>query len=315
MVIGRVVAGIGGDGLMSIPTFLGSDLVPLRKRRLVGGIANLWYGSGAMLGIVVGGVINDHTSMGWRLAFLIQVPLSLVSAVVVFFLVKVPPKQSDKSYVARIDFLGALLTSSFLVFLVLGVNSGGNLVPWTHPLPPTMLSLSGISFVLFLRWEGRSSQPIIPVRLLRDRTVQASCLASIFTAMVAMPCIFYVPLFLQVLGDSPISAGIKVLPSLLGTSLGAVGVGYIMKKTGKYVWLLVMSIVVMISGIVLFTLHHEHSPRWLISMDYFLAGCGYNAVYTITQIACIAAVDHSQQAVVTSATCELWYSNQPTTIY
>ncbi|TQS33419.1 hypothetical protein Golomagni_06237 [Golovinomyces magnicellulatus] len=95
MIFGRVIAGIGGGGLMSISTFLCSDLVPLRQRGIIQGIGNLCFGSGAMLGGVFGGLMNDHTKMGWRLAFLIQVPPVLVSAVAVAFLVKVPPKQSD----------------------------------------------------------------------------------------------------------------------------------------------------------------------------------------------------------------------------
>ena len=83
MILGRVVAGIGGGGLMAISTFLGSDLVPLRRRGIVQGIGNICYGSGAMLGGVFGGFVNDRTEMGWRLAFFILVPPSLVSAVLV----------------------------------------------------------------------------------------------------------------------------------------------------------------------------------------------------------------------------------------
>lgn len=297
-------SGIGGGGLMSIPTFLGSDLVPLRRRGLVGGIANLWYGSGAMLGGVLGGFINDSTSMGWRLAFLVQVPLSLASALVVHLLVKVPPKQSDKSYLVRIDFLGGLLISSSLVFLVLGLNSGGNHVSWTDPMPLTLLSVSIIIFVAFIWWESKARQPIIPVNLLSDPTVQASCLSSLFLAMVSMTCIFYVSLYLPVLGDSPTEAGIKILPASLGTSFGALGAGYIMRRSGRYVWLLVVSIVILITGLILLTLQDESSHLLLTSGAYFLVGVGYNGVFTITQIACLAAVDHSQQAVVTSATCE-----------
>lgn len=71
MILGRVVAGVGGGGLICIATFLGTYLVPLRQRGLVQGIANIWYGSGAMVGGVVGGFLNDHTALGWRLAFLI----------------------------------------------------------------------------------------------------------------------------------------------------------------------------------------------------------------------------------------------------
>ncbi|KAF5678966.1 multidrug resistance protein fnx1 [Fusarium circinatum] len=302
MIIGRVVAGIGGGGLMSISTFLGSDLVPLRKRGIIQGLGNICYGSGAMLGGVFGGLINDHTSQGWRLAFLIQVPPVLVSAVAVHFLVRVPPKQSDKSFLARIDFMGAFLTSSFLVFLLLGLNSGGNLVPWTHPLPLTTIPLAFITFGLFLFWESKARQPIIPVKLLLDRTVLNACLCNLACTMAVMGALFYVPLYLQVLGSSATQSGIQILPSPIGISVGSLLSGFIMKRTGKYTKLGVVGLLFLIAGVVVLTIQNEHSPKWLMGVSFFLIGSGYGATLTTTLLACIAAVDHSQQAVITSAT-------------
>lgn len=77
MIAGRVVSGMGGGGLMAISTFVGSDLVPLRKRGMIQGLGNLCYGSGAGLGGLFGGWIND--TWGWRKAFLIQVPFVALS--------------------------------------------------------------------------------------------------------------------------------------------------------------------------------------------------------------------------------------------
>lgn len=183
MIIGRVVAGIGGGGLMSISTFLASDLVPLRKRGIIQGIGNICYGSGAMLGGVFGGFVNDNSSRGWRLAFLIQVPVIVVSGLLVFFLVKVPPKASNKSYISRIDFVGAFLTMAFLVVLLLGLNAGGNLVAWTDPLVLTTLPLAFVLLVGFVLWESRAALPIIPVRLLVNRTVLTACITNLVCTM------------------------------------------------------------------------------------------------------------------------------------
>ncbi|KAI1271679.1 major facilitator superfamily domain-containing protein [Xylaria sp. FL0933] len=302
MILGRLIAGIGGGGLMSIPTFLASDLIPLRKRGVVGGIANIWYGCGTMAGAVLGGYLNDYSSMGWRLAFLIQVPPSVISAIVVYFLVKVPPKQSDKSYVKRIDFGGVFLTSSFLALLVLGLSSGGNVVPWTHPLPPTAILLSIGVFVALFRWERTAAQPIIPVKLLYNRTVLTSCLASIFCSAIALTSVFYIPLYLQVRGDSATAAGLKILPVSFGTSAGALITGYLMKRTGKYVGLVKSCVLALTFGIAMFTLQDENTSGWLTSIAFLIVGGGYTAVFGITQVACLAAVDHTQQAVVTSCT-------------
>ncbi|KAI0537961.1 major facilitator superfamily domain-containing protein [Xylaria digitata] len=302
MILGRLIAGIGGGGLMSIPTFLASDLIPLRKRGVVGGIANIWYGCGTMVGAVLGGYLNDHSSMGWRLAFLIQVPPSLISAMIVYFLVKVPPKQSDKSYLKRIDFGGVFLTSSFLALLVLGLSFGGNVVPWTHPLPPAAILLSIGIFIALFRWECTAAQPIIPVKLLYNRTVFASCLASIFCSAIALTSVFYVPLYLQVRGDSATTAGLKIVPVSLGTSAGALITGYLMKRTGKYVGLVISCVLALTFGIGMFTFQNERTSGWLTSIAFLIVGGGYTAVFGITQVACLAAVDHTQQAVVTSCT-------------
>ncbi|KAH6611310.1 mfs multidrug transporter [Trichoderma cornu-damae] len=302
MILGRVVAGIGGGGLMSISTFLGSDLIPLRNRGVVQGVGNICYGAGAMLGGVFGGLMNDHTTLGWRLAFLVQVPPAVVSAVAVAILVKVPPKQSDKSYLARIDFGGVFFTVSFLVLLLLGVNAGGNIVPWTHPLPLTTIPLSVAAFAGFLWWESRAVQPIIPVRLLLDRTLLSACLCNFLSTMVVLAGIFYVPLYLQVRGDSPTAAGLKVLPSPVGVSVCSMAAGYVMKRTGRYVGLSIGSSLMLVSGVLVFNTQSQSSPGWVTMSAFFLVGGGYGSMLTTTLLACIAAVDHSQQAVITSAT-------------
>ncbi|OLN84920.1 Multidrug resistance protein fnx1 [Colletotrichum chlorophyti] len=302
IIFGRVVAGIGGGGLMSISTFLASDLIPLRKRGVYQGIGNIAYGSGAMLGGIFGGLINDHTAWGWRLAFLVQVPPVLLSAVLVAVLVKVPPKASDKSYLARIDFFGVFLTISFLVLLLLGLNAGGNLVPWVHPLPLTTIPLSVVAFVGFLVWESRVKQPIIPVRLLYNRTILAACLTNLLCTMVMMMAIFYVPLYLQVNGLSATEAGLRILTSPLGVSVTSIAAGYIMKKTGKYVIPGICALVLFNVGVIILTQFDASTPAWINYIVFFLIGGGYGAMLTITLLGCIAAVDHSQQAVVTSAT-------------
>lgn len=304
MLLGRSMAGFGGGGLRSIQNFLASDLVPLRQRGITQGIANLCYGCGAMLGGVIGGLINDNAALGWRMAFLLQVPVSLVSAVAVLFLVKVPPKQSEKSYLARIDFIGVFLSCSGTVLMLIGLNSGGNLVPWAHPLPLSTIPISVLILICFIWWEAKAVQPIIPVKLLLDRTILSAASTNFLSDMIIMSALFYVPLYLQVRGYSTTNAGRMILPSPIGDSLGALGAGYFMRRTGKYVTLGIPSIVLLVVATVLFALQTEDSPAWYSSGGFLFLGGSYGVMLTTTQVACVAAVDHSQQAVVGSAICE-----------
>lgn len=304
LIFGRAVAGIGGGGLMCIATFLASDLIPLRKRGLFQGIANLWYGIGCMVGGVAGGFLHDHTAMGWRLAFFVQVPPALFCAVAAYILVVVPPKQSKNSMLSRIDYLGALLTVAFVVLLLLGLGSTGSALSYTHPLALGAVALSLVILLVFVWWESRAGQPIIPVMLLRDRTVFSSCSISFVSVMIMMTAVFYIPLYLQVRGESATAAGLKMLFSPASMPIGALSVGYVMKQTGRYVGLTATSILVLATGVCMCTFAIENSPGWLMYAGLFLLGGAYTAVLTTTQIACIAAVDHSQQAVITSTICE-----------
>jgi MFS family permease len=255
-----------------------------------------------MLGGVLGGLANDTSAWGWRLAFLAQVPVSLVSACLVFFLVKVPPKVSNKSLLSRIDFAGAFLIMAFLVLLLLGLNAGGNLVPWTHPLVLTTIPLSIVMFAGFVWWERGASQPIIPVLLLLDRTVGTACITNLLCTMVTMMVTFYLPLYLQVLGYSPTEAALRLLLASLGISIFSIGSGIIMKRTGKYIGLGIAVVSVFTLGATLLCFLDQDSPAWIPFLALLLLGAGHGGMLTVTLLACIAAVDHSQQAVITSAT-------------
>lgn len=302
MIFGRVIAGIGGGGLMSISTFLGTDLVPLRKRGIIQGIGNIAYGAGSMCGGVFGGLVNDHSSMGWRLAFLIQVPPVLCSACLVAYLVRIPPKESNKSYLARIDFVGAFSIIVSLVLLLLGLNAGGNLVPWISPLPLTTIPLSILAFVGFIIWESRATQPIIPVRQLLRRTVFTACMTNLSCTMASMMALFYTPLYLQARGNTATEAGVVILFSPIGISICSVGSGYLMKKTGKYVGLGIFAVFLQLAHVIILTTANATTPKWHLMLSFVFLGAGYGAMLTITLLACLATVDHSHQAVITSAT-------------
>ncbi|KAK6855994.1 Multidrug resistance protein fnx1 [Apiospora arundinis] len=302
MILGRVVAGIGGGGLMTISTFLATDLVPLRKRGIIQGVGNIAYGSGAMLGGVFGGLVNDYSSWGWRLAFLLQVPPVLISACLVAYLVRVPPKVSQKSYLARIDFVGAFLIIVFLVLLLLGLNAGGNLVPWVHPLPLTTIPLSFVALIGFIIWESRVAQPVIPVRLLMRRTVFTACMTNLVCTMGNMMSLFFVPLYLQARGGSATSAGLVILFAPIGICFCSVGSGYVMKKTGRYVALGILAVSLQTAHVIILTTTNDTTPKWQLMLSFLLLGSGYGAMLTVTLLACLAAVDHSQQAPITAAT-------------
>ncbi|KAJ5720417.1 uncharacterized protein N7483_008351 [Penicillium malachiteum] len=300
IILGRVVAGIGGGGLTAISTFVTSDLVPLRKRGIWQGIGNICYGAGSGLGGVFGGWIND--TLGWRWAFLLQIPFLLVSCVLVAIKVKIPVKETDEARIKRVDFLGAITLILTLVTLLLGLNTGGNQVPWTHPIVLVSLPLSAVFLGLFIYVEARvASEPVIPVKLLLDRTVAAACLTNWFTSMTVFGLLFYLPVYFQVQGLSATAAGVRLIPQAIGTSIGSLGSGFIMRSSGRYRILNTGAMALQVGSVALICTLTFSTPAWLPFLYFFLLGVAYGSMLTITLVALISAVDHQHHAVVTSA--------------
>ena len=301
MILGRVVAGIGGGGLPTIATFVASDLIPLRRRGVWQGIANISFGLGSSLGGVFGGWMNDAFS--WRWAFVVQIPLTLIAGILVCITIKIPVKQNDslQTKFKRIDVAGSVTLLIGLVLMLLGLNAGGNLVPWSHPLILTTLPLSAVTILAFLYIENHAEEPIIPVKLLFQRTVWSACLTNWFITMARFGLLFYGPIYFQVQGYSATQAGLRLVPESLGVATMSVVSGVVMRCTGRYYILHIVIQAVFLCSLALVSTLKLNTPAWLPFFYFFLTGLGYSGMLTVTLIALIAAVDQEYQAVITSA--------------
>ncbi|TIA43904.1 putative major facilitator superfamily transporter [Aureobasidium pullulans] len=303
MIFGRVVAGTGGGCLNTISTFIASDLIPLRKRGLWQGFANLIYGTGMGLGGIFGGLMNDNLS--WRWAFYIQVPFIVIAGLLGWFFIDIPVKEGNaKERIKRVDFLGAITLCTALVLLLLGLNSGGNIVPWNHPLVYVSLPLSGVALAAFVYIEDRvAKEPVIPVRLLLHRTVASACLTNWFLTMAVYALFYYVPIYFQIVqGLSATAAGTRLVPQSIGTACGSLGAGVIMRATGRYWWLSTAALTMyIIAAILIATTFNENVIGVLPFVWLFFSGMAYGAMLTVTLLALLSAVGHEHQAVITSA--------------
>lgn len=301
IILGRIVAGVGGGCINTIATFVASDLIPLRRRGLWQGIGNLAFGLGASLGGLFGGWVNDVWS--WRWAFLIQIPFILISGTIIAFTVKIPVKETDKARVKRVDALGSLTLIAALVLLLLGLNSGGNIVPWSHPLIYVSLPLSVVFLALFIYVEDKiAAEPVLPVRLLLNRTVAGACLTNWFTTMAYFAYIFYAPMYFEARGLSASAAGLRLVSSSVGTSTGSIGAGLIMRATGKYYVLNIVLLASVVAGMALMAgILNANTPAWPPFVIFFFNGLGYGGMLTVTLLALLSAVEHEHQAVITSA--------------
>ncbi|KAL8839981.1 MAG: hypothetical protein Q9170_001523 [Blastenia crenularia] len=302
IVLGRVVAGLGGGGLNAIPLFITNDLVPLRRRGVWQGFNNICFGVGSGLGGIYGGWLND--TIGWRAAFLILVPLTLLSCVLVAALVRMPTtevKDVEEKW-RRVDVMGSLVLVSAIILLLVGLNSGGNTVPWSHPLVLASLPISFVLFAGFAYVETNiAMEPIIPVKLLLNQTVLAACLTSWFFSMAQLALTFYAPIFFQIQGKSAKQAGLLLIPTSVGAAVGGIASGIIIRSSGKYYLLNVVVQILFLLPLGLATRFDLNTPVVLPIIYFFFTGLAYAGKLTVTVTALIAAVQQKHQAVITSA--------------
>ena len=305
MIVGRVVAGVGGGCLNTIATIIASDLIPLRQRGLWQGIGNVFWGLGNGLGGLFGGYMNDFWN--WRIAFLAQTPLTIASLVIIgcqFTTIgSSTPRIIDKSRssLSRVDFLGSSLLISSLVLFLLGLTSGGNLVPWSHPLVWISLPLSLVCFCTFIYVEQNvAREPILPLHFLRDRTILCACLTNWTFHMGLYIIIFYIPIYYRTLGVSTTRAGEALIPLGVFLPLGSLTAGIITSSTGRYKNVLTGALLLNLAGAVGSAMNTLATPLWLPMVYIGLMAFAMGAMLVVTLVAFTSAVEIFEQALVTS---------------
>ena len=306
MILGRVIAGLGGGGLNTISTLIGNDLVPSRKRGLWQGIGNLFWGVGNGLGGFFGGFVND--TVGWKPAFWLQVPLTIISMMMIWINYDCEDEThvravatKGKSAMSRVDYLGSLSLILSLVALLLGLTSGGNIVSWSHPVVLVSLPLAAVFAGIFIIIEDRvAEEPILPLRLLNDRTVLCSCLTCWFFNLTIYTTLFYLPVFYEIRNVSTRVSGAVLVSFSLSFSLGSLGAGAVILRTGRYRLLLQLTLVLLLIGTGLACTNSLTSPLWTPLIALFCVGISFGSMLTVTLIAFTTAVKIEDQAVVTS---------------
>ncbi|TGO62615.1 hypothetical protein BCON_0018g00080 [Botryotinia convoluta] len=302
LIAGRVVAGLGGGGIMAIATFLLSDLVPLRDRGMWQGIGNMILGVGSSIGGVLGGWIND--SLDWRATFLLQIPITLLATIWTWFTIRMSTVDDGegKSKLKRIDYLGSISLFTTLVTLLLGMSAGGNTVSWTSPIVLISLPLSLISLLVFIITELKyAKEPIIPLPLLCDLSVAGGCLTNAFSSASRFAMIFYLPLFLEAQGYTATKIGLRLIPGSIGTAIASMIAGIIVKSTGRFYKLGIASQVIYILGMAFICTFTLRTSTWPPFVCFFIINIGYGITLTTTILALLSSVKAKDQAVITSA--------------
>lgn len=153
-----------------------------------------------------------------------------------------------------IDWSGSILIVSGTLMVLLGLDFGGATYPWASPTVICLIVFGAlvVSFFILNEWKV-AKNPIVPLRLFSSISSAAAYSLRFCHAFIFMGIAYYLPLYSQsVLGADALTSGVYLLPFIVSLSLSAAGTGIFIQKTGKYIPLMRVGIVIMALGIGLF---------------------------------------------------------------
>ena len=176
-------------------------------------------GSAGAVGVLLGGILTD--GLGWEWVLWVNVPVSLIALALTPGLI---PESRSESATRHFDAAGAVSVTaglSLLAYALLDASSAG----WGSAKIVSLLALSVALIGAFIAIELRSKAPLVPFRIFRSRTLTGANVVGVLLGASLFSMFFFISLYMQqVLGYSPIHAGLSYLPLAL-TIIFAAGVG------------------------------------------------------------------------------------------
>ncbi|TNY38871.1 MDR family MFS transporter [Thermomonospora catenispora] len=298
LIAARALQGLGAGGVTSLTQVVLGDIVEPRERGRYAGYLGSAFGVATVAGPLLGGLLVDAPGMGWRACFLVPVPLAVGSFLLIQKVLRLPPVDRGRP---RIDWLGALTIAGGASTVMVVLSLGGTSFPWnsgwTYGLTALSLALLAAAVVA----ERRAAEPILPPRLLRDRTFVLTSAASLLVGMVMFGVMIFLPQYLQVVrGMSPTASGLMTLPLVVGMLTASTVAGQLTTRTGRYKIFPVCGLTLLACGALLLSRLHTDSPLVLIGTDCAVAGIGLGLTMQTLILAAQNAVPRADLAAATT---------------
>jgi MFS family permease len=215
----RAVQGLGGGGLsIGTQAIIGEIISPRERGRYLGYIGAA-YVVAAVGGPLLGGFLIDQ--VGWRGIFVIYLPLGLAAAALLGFTLRLPRPQSR----LPVDYAGALSLAAAVVGVVL-FGQTRNVI---------FAGLAVVGLVAWLLTARVAADPVLPLRLFRDRGFAIPVSVSFLIGFALFGVITYLPTFLQVTsGLTATTAGLVLTALMAGVLISTVASGRLITRTGRY---------------------------------------------------------------------------------
>ena len=295
MVIGRVIAGLGGSGMYSgALSYIAMLTTEKERSRYVAGVSVVW-GLGSVLGPVIGGGFAE-SSATWRWAFYINLVIGAVFAPAYVFLLPeicLQPNTTLSQKFRMVDWVGTVVFLGGTICFTMAISFSGVVYPWGSGSAITLWIMTG---VLLLATIAVTIRPVFIEkgrRLIAAKFFKQPVLLNLLVQMylvsgVFLAAVYYIPLFFAFTrGDGSMQAGVRLLPFVCLLVAFAVANGAIMPKTGHYMsWYVGGSALMLIGCALMVTVTTDTPVANVYGYTLLIgagSGCYLAAGITITQ--------------------------------
>ncbi len=265
LIISRGIQAVGGSLMQANSGAIIADTFPPETRGAAYGYNSLGWTSGAMLGIVLGGIIT--TFVGWEYIFFINIPIGIVATALGLLYIR------DKERIdSKLDPVGMVLLAVGLICISYGAV---HFISVGNGLTSTALFAVGIVFiVIFGLWELRSPAPLLDIGVFRDSVLRYSVLAAFFLALGYISVVFLIIMYLQgIRGLDPLSASLLLTPGYLVGSLFSPFMGKLSDRYGARRIAAGGVVVIIVATLVYLTIGVD-TPLWVILVASGISGLG-----------------------------------------
>jgi len=298
LIVARILQGMAAGGLMSLAMAAVGDLVSPRERARFQGYITATFAVATIAGPLVGGVLVDHVS--WRWVFYVNLPIGL--AALAGLRLRLPAPETEPTG-RPLDVVGAVLLATATTALMLACIWGGDRYAWGSAPIVGLLVASVLLAVALVARERRAADPVVPLALLRTRTVAVVSAGLFLTTAALFAVNVFVPLFLQATtGATPTQAGLLLVPMMIGITVSTNVAGRVIARTGRYKAFPVAGLMAMTAALVILAVVAGHPSRTTTAIGLTLFGLGFGVVGQVLIVAVQNEVDRRQIGVAMAAT-------------